>query len=106
MLSITHNSSDAPASLRIDGSLTIYEVAQARDELLALLPLDYPEWLIDLGGVVELDSAGAQFLLAVQRVLSCNGSVPQVINLPDESMDLIELLRLQTLYPAPAPVEG
>jgi len=103
MFSINHSEDGRQARLCLDGSLTIYEVNEARTELLALLPLIGPLWQIDLGGLVELDSAGAQLLLAVHCMLTGAGSAPQVINHPDVALELIDLLHLHSLSPMTLP---
>ncbi len=57
----------ATASLiRLDGELTIYRAAELKQSLLPLPPGDGPVE-IDLAEVTELDSAGLQLLLLVQR---------------------------------------
>jgi anti-sigma B factor antagonist len=63
---IVNNDPDSATSLRIDGALTIYEAAAAASELLPLV--QKPAALcIDLSGITEIDCAGLQLLLAVQK---------------------------------------
>jgi anti-anti-sigma regulatory factor len=57
----------APRPLAIEGELSIYRAAELRQWLDEQLPLD-AELCIDLSGVTEIDTAGAQLLLAGQRL--------------------------------------
>lgn len=103
MFSIDRSEDGTRGRLCVTGSLTIYEVGEARDTLLALLPLIGPLWQIDLGGLDELDSAGAQLLLAVQHMLTNAEQTAEVINHPDAALELFELLRLHSLTSTPMP---
>lgn len=103
MFSIDRSEDGTQARLCLTGNLTIYEVSEARNELLNLLPLIGPLWQIDLGGLDELDSAGAQLLLAVQRMLSKPEQAAEVINHPDVALELFDLLRLHSLTSTPMP---
>jgi len=49
---------------RLQGELTIFNVAEAQDDLLNLL--NHDEVIIDLSEVSELDSCGAQLLAILQ----------------------------------------
>lgn len=99
MASLTlHPANDRePARLSVLGDLTIYEAADTRNELLALLPQDAGPWALDLGGLEELDSAGIQLLLSLHKTL--NGGA-QVVALSDSARAVIGLLRLDALNPA------
>lgn len=99
MFSLNHEGADKPARLRLEGNLTIYEVAQAHRELLALLPLGKRDWQLDLGGLLDCDSAGAQLLVAFERQLALQGQSMAVINPSAQTLALFELLHLQALYP-------
>lgn len=103
MFSINRSDDGTQARLCLTGNLTIYEVSAARDQLLSLLPLIGPRWQIDLAGLEELDSAGAQLLLAVQRMMSNAEQTPEVINHPDAALELFDLLRLHSLSPTRLP---
>lgn len=102
MFQLSHDLDCEPALLRLDGSLTIYQVAEAHGALLQLLAAA-PErtWQLDLAGLDELDSAGAQLLLALQRQLVQTGF--EVTRAADQVLELLELLRLQALYPTVLP---
>jgi anti-sigma B factor antagonist len=100
MFTLTPSAFDGPARLQVAGDLTIYQISQARDELLQLLPFDAPAWLLDLSAIREFDSAGVQLLLALQRNLSSGGSPVRVVACAAAVAELIELLRLESLYPA------
>ncbi|WP_252271492.1 STAS domain-containing protein [Pseudomonas subflava] len=91
-----------PAPLRLDltGSLTIYEVAEAREALRAAFAgARDGDWQLDLGAVDELDSAGAQLLLAAQRHVREAGGALQLNRAGDRVRELLALLRLNELLP-------
>ncbi|MDU9392537.1 STAS domain-containing protein [Pseudomonas sp. zfem002] len=88
-----------PARLEVRGDLTIYEASDTRQALLALLAQDPGPWALDLGAVDELDSAGLQLLLSLQKTLAQGA---QVIALSAQGRALVQLLRLASLYPVGA----
>ncbi|MBV6752931.1 STAS domain-containing protein [Pseudomonas chlororaphis] len=100
MFSLTPARDDTPAQLHLKGDLTLYEVSMARDQLLGLLPLPAGPWQLDLGGLSELDSAGAQLLLAIQRALSSIDQPTTVSRVSPPVHELLTLLNLESLYPA------
>ncbi|TIH08629.1 STAS domain-containing protein [Pseudomonas leptonychotis] len=104
MFQLSHDPSCQPAQMRLGGSLTIYEVAAAHAELLQLLG-EHPDhsWQLDLAELEELDTAGAQLLLAVLHHLEQAAATLQVCNASGAVLELLELLRLQALYPAVMP---
>lgn len=105
MLELRHDTRQDPALLALTGSLTIYEVRQAHDELRAALAGGQRQWRIDLAELEELDSAGAQLLLALQRhLLSLDGGL-DVSNPTADVLELLELLHLQSLYPDVLPAQ-
>lgn len=104
MFQLGHDQSMQPAHLSLSGSLTIYEVREAHAALLQVLgEANQPAWLMDLGELDELDSAGAQLLLAVQRHLTQSGASLEVCNAGGQVLELLEMLRLQALYPSVLP---
>ncbi|MET1080233.1 MAG: STAS domain-containing protein [Pseudomonas sp.] len=107
MFALEHDSQADPASLRMRGNLTIYEVSQAHSALLAVLQ-QHPErhWQLDMTEIDEVDSAGAQLLLAVQRHLGEQQGRLQVLNPNAALLELLELLQLQVLYPDVLPAQG
>ena len=93
-------SQPAPARLSLGGSLTIYEVAEARDALLAAFTEGRDEaWQLDLAALQELDSAGAQLLLAAHRHLRASGGDLRLTELTESARELLGLLRLDDLLP-------
>lgn len=99
MFSITPATPDSPARLHVNGDLTIYEVQQAHEQLMGLLPGDAQAWQLDLSGVQELDSAGVQLLLALHQALSTPVQPATVLAASPSVLELAGLLALDALYP-------
>jgi len=101
MFQLTVDLDSQPARLHMTGALTIYEVRDAHAALLAVLLQQPPrDWQLDLAGLEEVDSAGVQLLIAVQRHQQ-RANVGLSLCDPAESvLELFQLLRLQSLYPA------
>ncbi|ANF26108.1 STAS domain-containing protein [Pseudomonas stutzeri] len=100
MLEITYDRSVEPTRLCLTGSLTIYEVGEAHTTLLSMLatPEAHP-CLLDLEALEDLDTAGAQLLLATQRHFEAAGGSLKVQGPAAAVTEVLELLRLETLYP-------
>ncbi|MBD9414973.1 STAS domain-containing protein [Pseudomonas sp. PDM16] len=93
-------SQPAPARLRLGGSLTIYEVAEVRDALLAAFAGGRDEtWQLELTALEELDSAGAQLLLAAHRHLRAAGGDLRLAEPAEPVRELLVLLHLNDLLP-------
>ncbi|GFM79509.1 hypothetical protein PSCICN_02010 [Pseudomonas cichorii] len=99
MFSITEGTQDAPTLMHVKGDLTIYEVRQARELLIPLMSTQAHSWQMDLSGIDELDSAGAQLLLALQRELSLAGTPATVSAASPSVIEMAELLALDVLQP-------
>ncbi len=100
MADLSFDEQATPARLSLGGNLTIYEVSETHAALLDLLgshPLSRLQ--LDLGAVDELDSAGVQLLLALQRQIQRGGGVLEVTAASASATELLELLRLRALYP-------
>ncbi len=71
-------------TVRLEGALSIYEVAHCKEELLGSLHHEGPLEL-DLQGVTECDLAGLQLLLGYrrsrrqQKLPLCFTNIPQVV---------------------------
>lgn len=100
MFQLTQDLDSQPASLRLAGSLTIYEVREAHAALLEVLLQQPRDWQLDLAELEEIDSAGAQLLLAVQRHQRRAQLGLSVGEASESVIELFQLLRLQSLYPA------
>ncbi|MDP9939771.1 STAS domain-containing protein [Ectopseudomonas alcaliphila] len=101
MFELIHDPQQQPERLTLVGSLTIYEVRQAHEALLAALngSVAGGHWQLDLAQLEELDSAGAQLLLALQRQLGQQQASLEVISTADGPRELLEVLHLQSLLP-------
>jgi len=76
--------------VRINGPLTIYEVAEFQQQITEAWPAE-GELNIDLSGVSEIDTAGLQLLLALRKNLG------DQLTLHQHSDPVIELLDLYQL---------
>ncbi len=83
-----------PALLFIEGDLTIRRVHELKDVLLARLAQSQA-LEVDLAGVTEIDTAGAQLLLMARR--AAQGSQKELLLVaPSPAVaSLFELLRIQ-----------
>ncbi len=100
MLELTYDRSVIPARLVLTGSLTIYEVGEAHVTLLKMLEkADASPCVLDLEALEELDTAGAQLLLAAQRHFENAGGSLKTHAPTAPVTEVIELLRLKSLYP-------
>ena len=108
MFDVRHDSQHQPERLALVGSLTIYEVRQAHEALLGALisSAETRHWLLDLSELEELDSAGAQLLLALQHHLTQHQARLEVTGPAGEVLGMLELLRLQPLYPDVLPAKA
>lgn len=66
-MSFTREENDGKTRLKVEGSITIYEAAALREELLACLERDAGLEL-DLEGVTDCDTAGLQLLYAARKI--------------------------------------
>lgn len=82
-----------PATLRLDGELTIYRAAELKPALLA--PLDPGRTLeVDLAGVTELDTAGLQLLMLAKKTAQAQGGALKLTGHSAAVVDVFELLGL------------
>lgn len=79
--------------VRIDGPLTIYEVAEFQQQITEAWPVE-GELSIDLAGVSEIDTAGLQLLLALRKSLGEQLTLQQHSNSVIELLDLYQLASL------------
>ncbi|MFN3768330.1 STAS domain-containing protein [Ectopseudomonas guguanensis] len=102
MFELIHEPQQQPERLTLVGSLTIYEVRQAHEALLAALSGsgEGSHWQLALDQLEELDSAGAQLLLALQRQLTQRQTRLEVISAADGPRELLDVLHLHSLLPA------
>lgn len=82
----------------VDGDLTIYEVAELRDALLTLVDGANAVEL-NLAGVGEIDSAGAQLLLALTRTLAARDTGLSVTHAGPAVTEVLDLLGLARHLP-------
>ncbi|WP_431476802.1 STAS domain-containing protein [Massilia eburnea] len=83
-----------PALLFIEGDLTIRRVQELKDVLLARLAQSQA-LEVDLAGVTEIDTAGAQLLLMARRAAQAGQKELQLVAPSPAVASLFELLRIQ-----------
>lgn len=91
-MSTTSPDPGVPASLRIEGELTIYRAAELKQLLLSQPQLTE----IDLSAVTEIDTAGVQLLLAARKAAQAQ---QRELHLVQASPSVLELLGLLNLGP-------
>jgi len=103
MFELIHEPQQQPERLTLIGSLTIYEVRQAHEALLAALTgsSEGGHWQLAMDQLEEMDSAGAQLLLALQRQLRQQQTRLEVVSAAEAPRELLEVLHLQSLLPTP-----
>jgi anti-sigma B factor antagonist len=91
--------------LSIEGELTIYRAAELCDVLkasLAAVP-QHATLGLDLRAVTEMDSAGAQLLLAAQKSALATGRALHVAATSAAVDEVLAILRLATQFAATPP---
>lgn len=92
--------SAATLVLAIEGELNIYRAAELRDWLHAQLPQGGTVEL-NLAEVTEMDTAGAQLLLAGKRLAAERGSTLHCVNHSPAVLSLLELFDMAALLGDP-----
>ena len=93
MLQMSATLHDRLPSLRLDGDLTIYTTAQARQELAKALSR-HRVIEIDLGGVAGLDPAGVQLLLWLKRTAAASGTTLVLARHSPAVVEALDLLKV------------
>jgi len=91
--------------VRLEGELTIYRAAELAAVLKAALA-EAPEgepFVIDLAGVSEMDSAGAQLLMAARKSAQAAGRELRLLGHSDAVREVFETLELGALFGDVAP---
>jgi anti-anti-sigma factor len=83
-----------PALLFIEGDLTIRRVQEMKDVLLARLAQSQA-LEVDLAGVTEIDTAGAQLLLMARRAAQASQKELRLVAHSPAVVSLFELLRIR-----------
>lgn len=100
MLTYHATQHDSQPSLRLNGALTIYTAAQARRELPARLA-KHGAQVLDLGGIEELDTAGAQLLLWLKRDLAGRGAGLAFVHHSPAVVEVLDQLKLAATFGDP-----
>ena len=99
-MKIKCNKNGDGSQIGIEGELSIYHVAEAKEQLLALVEqaqqLDF-----DLSRVSEVDSAGLQLLILLKREASERGNEMRIVGHSQPLVDLIQLFDLAAYFGDP-----
>ncbi|MEK8033735.1 STAS domain-containing protein [Ideonella sp. DXS29W] len=79
----TRRETSTMATLPLQGELTIVAAAALRDQLLAALPEQGGELVVDLAAIEACDSAGIQLLLATRRLAAGRGTQFALDHVPE-----------------------
>ncbi len=96
---------DTGHPLCIEGELTIYRAAELCEVLkssLAAVP-EHGTLGLDLGAVTEMDSAGAQLLLAAKKSAFATGRALRVAGSSGAVDEVLAILRLASQFTATPP---
>lgn len=83
--------------MKIDQDMTIYTAAELWQQIHAVLASEEnesKECHLDLSGVGEVDTAGAQVLLMAKQMASSNGAVLQITEMSEPVKESLKLLGL------------
>ena len=84
----------------IDGTMTIYEAATQKKDLLNAFNSTY-ELEIDLSGVTEMDSAGLQLLLLLKREAIREGKQVRLVAHSAASLEALDIYNLGAYFGDP-----
>lgn len=86
--------------LALDGELSIFQAAERKPELLHVLSLVQQTLSLDLSAVDEIDTAGVQLLLLLQREIQRSGREIEVVAYSPAVLAVFDLLQLHELFGA------
>lgn len=87
-MAISRKTSKDTTALAISGELTIYTVAQVKDEFLSEPLPSTAKVNLDLHQLAELDTAGVQLLLFINKLIS-EASIEVAIGKTNELVDAV-----------------
>ena len=93
-MDISRKDSKNSARISISGELTIYDVASAKTRLLDENPTWPATVNLDLKAVTELDCAGVQLLLMLQKAVVAGGGQLKVPAASEPAQQVFTTLRL------------
>ncbi|WDZ96803.1 STAS domain-containing protein [Herbaspirillum sp. WKF16] len=103
---LKHTVHNGKLLLTIGGGLTIFQAAERKPELLHALSSAAEDIALDLSGVDEIDTAGVQLLLLLQREARRGGRGIDVAAYSPAVLTVFDLLQLHGLFGAGPGQEG
>ncbi len=92
-MSLTGEETQGQTCLKIEGALSVYEVAELREKILAYLEKN-KELILDLDEVTECDTAGIQLLYSARKTAEEEGKTFTVTSASDPVFEAITRIGL------------
>jgi anti-anti-sigma regulatory factor len=96
-MTITIDQLNDDCTIKFDGDLTIYQVAEYQKQLVEKCDLVVSA-TVQLGVEVELDTAGIQLLISFQKQLQAAGGDLTVQTTGEQSTQVIEVFNLSSQF--------
>jgi anti-anti-sigma factor len=93
MMSVSREEKEGRIIFKIEDSLSIYEVANLRNEFLECLDA-YDRMSLDLNGVTECDSAGIQLLYSAYITARNAGKTFEILHASEQVIKTVTLVGL------------
>jgi anti-sigma B factor antagonist len=100
MFKIAPSTHDGEPAYRLEGELTIYAAAEARDQLGAALER-HPRLQLNLSGLAELDTAGVQLLAWLKQEARRRGRHLVLFAHSQAVVEVFDLLQVAGLFGDP-----
>jgi len=94
-MSFAREEKEGVATIKIEGSISIYEAAALREEFLFCIN-NYESLNLDLNGVTDCDIAGLQLIYSASKAAAKEG---KKINVSGESLPVLDCLTNTGLNP-------
>jgi len=105
-LKISKVYSDMIATVRLSGEFDIETSGTARDAILNIIKKSRMDVIVDMGGVIYLDSSGLATLIECYKEANQRGIQCAFANLNDRVYKVVKVSRLHTVLPLFPSVES
>ncbi|MBP0600324.1 STAS domain-containing protein [Herbaspirillum sp. LeCh32-8] len=97
---LKYTANNGNLQLALGGELTIFQAAERKPELLHMLSHVQHTLSLDLSAVDEIDTAGVQLLLLLQREIRRSGRAIEVSAFSPAALAVFDLLQLHEMFGA------